>query len=137
MPIQDLSELETEQKRRLELLAKTKKIENVDATAVLGEVNYDYMRTMNKIIFDRFIMYEDEDLNLQLEEQIVPETRYYGMYQVSKQQYMEMYNYREITYMDPKSFKETFKDFCFSTLFIRTEVIKALQEIKQECNKMA
>lgn len=64
MPIQDLSELDTEQKRRLELLAKTKKIENVDATAVLGEVNYDYMRTMNRIIFDRFILYEDEDLNL-------------------------------------------------------------------------
>lgn len=50
---------------------------------------------------------------------------------------MEMYNYREITYVDPKSFRETFKDFCFSTLFIKQEVIKALQEIRLECNKMA
>lgn len=39
---------------------------------------------------------------------------------------MEMYNYREITYTDSKTFRETFKDFCFSTLFIKGEVIKAL-----------
>lgn len=64
MPVQDLSDLDTEQKRRLESLAKTKKLENLDATALLGEVNYDYMRTMNKIIFDKYLADEDEELNL-------------------------------------------------------------------------
>lgn len=59
------------------------------------------------------------------------------MFPVNHGQYMEMYNYREITYLEAKSFKDTFKDFCFSTLFIKNEVIKALQEIRFECNRMA
>lgn len=50
----------------MESLAKTKKLENLDTTALIAEVNYDYMRTMNKIIFDRFLEYEDEELNLQV-----------------------------------------------------------------------
>lgn len=37
-----------------------------------------------------------------------------------------MYNPREINYLEPKGFRDVFKDFCFSTLFIKTEVIKAL-----------
>ncbi|CAD8156782.1 unnamed protein product [Paramecium pentaurelia] len=136
MPIQDLSELDTEQKRRLEQLAKTKKLENLDTTALIAEVNYDYMRTMNKIIFDRYLEYEDEELNLQIDEDISKQVPYYGMFQVSKEKQLEMYNPREITQIDPKNFRETFKDFCFSTLFIKTEVIRALQEIRYECNKM-
>jgi dynein heavy chain len=39
MPIQDLNELDTEQKKRLENLAKTKKLENVETTSLLMEVN--------------------------------------------------------------------------------------------------
>lgn len=39
----------------MENLAKTKKLENVETTSLLIEVNNDYARTMNKIIFDRFL----------------------------------------------------------------------------------
>ena len=49
---------------------------------------------------------------------------------------MWMYNYKEINYEEPKDFTEIFKDFCFSSLFIKEEVIKALQEIRVECNKV-
>ncbi len=36
-------------------IAKTKKLQNLETTALLIEVNNDYARTMNKIIFDRFL----------------------------------------------------------------------------------
>ena len=47
----DLPELDQEQKRRLENMAKTKKIKDMECTSLLMEVGYDYSRTMNKIIF--------------------------------------------------------------------------------------
>jgi len=37
-----------------------------------------------------------------------------------------MFRHDEITYTDAKDFTETFKDFCFASLFIKEEVIKAL-----------
>ncbi len=52
MPLQDLSELDTEQKKRLQNLAKTKKLESMETTTLIIEVNADYTRTMNKIIFE-------------------------------------------------------------------------------------
>lgn len=42
MPIQDLNDLDAEQKRRLEYLTRTKKLEGVDPTPLLLDVCYDY-----------------------------------------------------------------------------------------------
>ncbi len=36
---------------------------------------------------------------------------------------MVINNFGEIHFEDPKDFTETFKDFCFSSLFIKEEVI--------------
>lgn len=36
-------------------MAKTKKIKDMECTTLLMEVGYDYSRTMNKIIFDKFL----------------------------------------------------------------------------------
>ncbi len=47
-----------------------------------------------------------------------------------------MYNYKDVFQEDPKDFTETFKDFCFSSLYIKEEVISALHEIRVECNKV-
>lgn len=46
-------------------MAKNKKLESVETTQLLMEVNYDYLRTMNKIIFDRYLeetLKEEDDL---------------------------------------------------------------------------
>jgi dynein heavy chain len=51
----DLPELDQEQKRRLESMAKTKKIKDMECTTLLMEVGYDYSRTMNKIIFNKYL----------------------------------------------------------------------------------
>lgn len=42
-------------------MAKTKKIKEMECAALLMEVGYDYSRTMNKIIFNKFLEVEDED----------------------------------------------------------------------------
>ena len=73
---------------------------------------------MNKIIFDQYLHEEQVDL-VQLEPVPPKEVKEYGMMPVCTEKQMEMFNYKEISYIDPKSFRETFKDFCFSTLFIR------------------
>ena len=38
------------------------------------------------------------------------------------------------TLQHAKDFDETFKSFCFHSLFIKTEVVKALQDIRVKCN---
>jgi dynein heavy chain len=37
-----------------------------------------------------------------------------------------MWTYKEIFYAEPKDFTDIFKDFCFASLYIKEEVIKAL-----------
>lgn len=61
MPLTDLSELDSEQKKRLEHLSKTKQLEGAEVTSLLIEINNDYARTMNKIIFDKYL--EDNSHN--------------------------------------------------------------------------
>ena len=57
MPTQDLNDLDAEQTRRLENLTKTKNLanDNAETTTLLLEVGHDYARTMNKIIFDKYL----------------------------------------------------------------------------------
>lgn len=47
---------------------------------------------------------------------MVPLERHFG----AKTMYIN--NFGEINFEDPKDFTETFKDFCFSSLFIKEEV---------------
>ena len=58
----DLPELDQEQKRRLENMAKTKRLKDMECTGLLMEVGYDYSRTMNKIIFNKFLEEQNEDI---------------------------------------------------------------------------
>ena len=91
MPLTDLSELDSEQKKRLEHLSKTKQLEGAEVTNLLTEINNDYARTMNKIIFDKYL--EDNSYN---QDEIYPKIRlpkkilkmttpYYGMMPLERQ----------------------------------------------------
>lgn len=88
MPMQDLNELDSEQKKRLENLCKTKKLEQEEMSGLIQEVNNDYTRTMNKIIFDKFLEDNEneqmfpEPLNLPKQETEVV-SPYFGMQQIS------------------------------------------------------
>jgi dynein heavy chain len=37
-----------------------------------------------------------------------------------------MLNNNAVNYVEPKDFTEVFKDFCFASLYIKEEVIKAI-----------
>ena len=83
----DLPELDQEQKRRLENLAKTKKLKEMECTGLLMEIGYDYSRTMNKIIFNKFLEEQNEEimqLGLVLPEKIVKESREFGLIEFEK-----------------------------------------------------
>jgi len=45
-------------------------------------------------------------------------------------------NEKKFHLTDPKDFTEIFKDFCFASLYIKEEVIKALQLIRTQCNNV-
>lgn len=136
----DLPELDQEQKRRLENMAKTKKLKDMECTGLLMEVGYDYSRTMNKIIFNKFLEEgneEIESLRLKLPQKEEKEVREFGMIQFEKTgaEGKEIVIYGKTpTLEDAKDFDETFKSFCFHSLFIKTEVVKALQDIRVKCN---
>ena len=95
----------------------------------------DYSRTMNKIIFDKYL----EDYNelsdpMYPKQLIIPTTTikpvpYYGMIPVERAKgakLMWMTEWNKVNYDNAKDFTETFKDFCFSSLYIKEEVIAAL-----------
>ena len=67
------------------------------------------------------------------------QVNYFGMMELERTKGVKekwMYRYDEVHFTEPKDFTETFKDFCFASLFIKEEVIKALQDIKVECNNL-
>ena len=130
MSTQDMNKLDSKHQRRLEVLAtNTRKLRglNMDALASLKmEVNDDYARTMNKIIFDKYM--EDctkEFGNIHLE---LPPTKTdqrapaFGMIQMDRN-------------AESKDLTEIFKDFCYNSLYVREEALYALQEIRLECKK--
>lgn len=68
-------------------MAKTKKLKDMECTGLLMEVGYDYSRTMNKIIFNKFLEdgnEEIESLKLRLPEKISHQVREFGMIQFEK-----------------------------------------------------
>ena len=57
------------------------------------------------------------------------ETPYLGAMELERNKgarEMYMYNHKEVFYNNAKDFTDTFKDFCFASLYIKEEVIKAL-----------
>ena len=79
---------------------------------------------MNKIIFDKHITAKNNNLITgKLDLPPVPEAQeppYFGMIKIP-----------------PHNFPKQFSKFCFRTLQIKDEVIRAQQEIRKECNDVA
>jgi dynein heavy chain len=133
METRNLSALGEDQKTRLKkgiekisyLKLETKLIDDL-----LTELNTNYQRTTNKIIFDKFYFSpQGSDLiinNLKLPSNIInnpdvrtKESRYFGLEAVPVYDYITDY-----------------KNFTFKTLLCRKEIIDCLQKIKDECNKI-
>ncbi len=68
--------------KRLEKKAKIKQLEGTDATTLVLEVNKEYAKVMNGIIFDKYLKESSSDLlphNLVLPNTSPAEVPYYGL----------------------------------------------------------
>ena len=84
-------------------------------------MNFDFAKSMNKIIFDKHMRDKNNDLimsNLTLPPNPpAKEKPYYGLINIP-----------------PHNFPEQFSQFCFNTMLNKDEVIKAMQIIRKQCN---
>jgi len=124
MPTDEISPLETEQVNRILLLAlNTKKLRQsaLDTSSLLKEVNIDYARSMNKIIFDKNLNDPEEgqlrnQLNLNaITQDLKREVPYFGV--------------ATIPFHD---FSRHFSDFCFHSFYTKSEAVIALRNTNIE-----
>ena len=123
MPTQEIPELDQYQVSRICSLALySRAFKNkaaLDTSSLIAEVNRDFARTMNKIIFDKHIKSKGRELiagNLSLPPEPPP----------------KQVPYFALISIPPHNFPEEFSSFCFSTLYIKSESIWAMEQINTE-----
>lgn len=120
MPQQGLPELDTEQVNRIVHMALSSKYLKerapVETTSILYEVQVDFQRTMNQIIMEKMMEKPEEmrqdvvPANVTLPPPPPPKVvPYFGQVPIPKHE-----------------FPEQFSNFCFNSLFIKNEVIRAM-----------
>lgn len=125
MPTHQIPEVDNEQVNRvLSLTQNTKALRgksSSDTITLLSEVNFDFAKSMNKIIFDRHMKEKGSELitnNLTLPPKPPAKASpYFGLINIP-----------------PHNFPEQFSQFCFNTLMNKDEVVRAMQIIRKECN---
>lgn len=123
MPTDEIPELSNEQVAKIITQALTarsfKGKSQLDTQPLITEVNSDFAKTMNKIIFDKHMKGKGKELiggSLILPPTSKQKASYYGMIQIPS------YN-----------FPEMFTSYCFSSILTRLEAIKAGEKINLEC----
>jgi dynein heavy chain len=133
MPKDELPELDSEQSHRIIEMAKSSKYikdmmkkSPVDHALILADVGLDFGRTMNQIIMEKTMEKSADQLkdmipaNLTLPpKSLDKETPYFGMVPIPQH-----------------DFPEQFSNFCFNSLYIKEEVIRAMVDIRAECNDL-
>lgn len=126
MPIHEIPELDSEKVNRiLTLTQNTKALRGKSSgdSTLLNEINFEFAKTMNKIIFDKHLKEKKGSNGLIKGNLCLPPdkpkkpTPYFGMITIPEH-----------------SYPLTFSQFSSKTLLKSNQVIKALQEIKKECN---
>lgn len=125
MPIHEIPELDHEKIDRILIKTQnTKALRGKSSadTTLLNEINFDFAKTMNKIIFDKHL--KEKGANglitdsLTLPQETPAElTQYFGMISIPAHDY-----------------PSTVSKFIASTLLKTNEIVFALQDIKKECN---
>lgn len=128
MPKHQIPEVDNYQVNRILAMTQNTKTlrgkSSADTTTLLNEVNVDFAKTMNNIIFDKHLYEKGNDLitgplhlPARVEKGLAP---YFGMIRIPQH-----------------SFAKKISKFSFRTLQIKDEVIRAQQEIRKECNDVA
>ena len=130
MPKHQIPEIDNYQVNRILAMTQNTKTlrgkSSADTTTLLNEVNADFAKTMNNIIFDKHL--NEKGTNLITGKLVLPPPK-----EKTQTPYMGM-----ISIPPPRdSFAKTFSKYSFKTLQIKDEVICAQQEIRKECNDVA
>ena len=149
MPKNDVNSMDTEQRNRLytnasaSILAKKDKEKDKKGLSTAFEENLkaeaasEYERTMNKIIFNTYFDEANPDLykpfHIEVPEDAEHQVPYFGIIEIPRQEMTRVGEQDTYEYPATKKFTDIFKEFIFSSLFIREEVISVLQDIKLSC----
>jgi len=125
MPIHEIPELDHEKIDRILIKTQnTKALRGKSSadTTLLNEINFDFAKTMNKIIFDKHLKEKGSNGLITDSLTLPPETpaeltQYFGMISIPAHDY-----------------PSTVSKFIASTLLKTNEIVFALQDIKKECN---
>lgn len=98
----------------------------IDTTSILQEVNLDFGRTMNWIIIDKTMEKTQDKLKdiIQANLTLPPKAPGRAVPQFG------------MVPIPAHDFPEQFSNFCFNSLFIKEEVIRAMVDIRAECNTL-
>ncbi|XXQ30104.1 AAA+ ATPase domain-containing protein [Plasmodiophora brassicae] len=125
MPIDEMQPIDSEQANRIlnsALNTQALKQNALDSTSLIGEVNTDFARTMNKIIFDRNLNQPSQAVLRESLAYVPEQKRAAPEYAVVK--------------VAPYDFNARFNDFSFHCLLVKNEVIVALHAVRLECNHL-
>lgn len=124
MPTHEIPEIDSEKINKILMLTQNIKSlrgkSTADTTNLLNEINFDYAKTMNGIIFDKHLKRGSELITGSLKLPPQPKKKqapYYGMISIPKPDWPTKYY-----------------NFCANTLISNSQVILALNDIKKECN---
>jgi len=140
MPTDEIAPLDTEQVNRILLLAlNTKKLKQnaLDTTALLNEVNIDFGRTMNKIIFDVNLRDpQQQQLRHQLHLEVVEEVNAaMGLGEDDLPQKRPV-GYLGVISVPFHDLPKHFSNFCFHSFYTKIEAISALVKVQAECLRL-
>ena len=124
MPTDEISPLDNEQVSRILSLAlntEAMRQSALDTSALLTEVNIDFARTLNKIVFDKSINDPSQkslksQLQLCLREEKESPVPQSGVFQIPQHDFPKHYS-----------------DFCFNSFYTKPEAIDALRIVTHEC----
>eukprot|EP00741_Cyanophora_paradoxa_P002452 tig00000076_g2377.t1 len=126
MPTDEIPQLSTEQTNRILASAlNTKKLKEKPSVEndLLKEVNIEYARTMNRIVFDSGRMVDESDayasLGLPPVDDVARVVAWSGVVQIPEH-----------------NFADQFGDFMFHSFLTKSEIINAIGKVKAECNRI-
>lgn len=141
MVLENLSEMIDQMRNRLRIGVERipyLKMEPKYIDELLKELNLNYLRSTNKIIFDKFYNSRKQKKliinNLKLPEN--SNSAYDSNPQIVNGEPVSNVRYLGLEYVPPYKYIESYKNFTFKTLLCRKEIIDCLQKIRDECNKI-
>ena len=125
MPTHQIPEIDNEEVNRI--LSKTQNSKALrgksssDTTALLSEVNFEFAKTLNKIIFDKHL--DSSNNNMIAGPLALPDAK-------PKESAPE----KGMITIPAHNFPQTFNDFFFNTILNKDQSIRSMQDIRKECN---